>query len=84
MSNRSGFTPQWSGDGKQIFYMDLYLGFMAVDFPNGTPRRLFTNQLTQTFGLTQTGPQRFVIVEPPLGPPPPITLLQNWTTRLKQ
>jgi Tol biopolymer transport system component len=42
-----GVNPRWRPDGKQLFYANIGLGFMAVDidtskgFQFGTPRRLF-------------------------------------------
>jgi Tol biopolymer transport system component len=47
VSKGGGANPRWRPDGKQLFYANIGLGFMAVDidtskgFQSGTPRRLF-------------------------------------------
>jgi eukaryotic-like serine/threonine-protein kinase len=89
-----GRLPRWSRDGKELFYLtDDSDGMMAVEIRAnetlkvGTARLLLSVNLVlggndRPYAVSRDG-QRFVMVVP-LGDPPPLTVLQNWTARLKR
>jgi eukaryotic-like serine/threonine-protein kinase len=90
-----GFEPQWRRDGKELFYLTTRpdTRLMAVDVQAGetftadTPRALFDVILgrggDRRFTVSPDG-QRFLAVTPVVSDPAlPITVVTNWTARLK-
>ena len=93
-SSGGGGLPRWSRDGAELYYVTSmgYLMSVAVRFAGGnpefaSPRALFrTRQLAKTWNSFDVSPdgQRFV-VNVPLedSTSSPITIVTNWTGKLK-
>jgi Tol biopolymer transport system component len=93
VSHGGGTQPQWSRDGRELFYMSSDRKLMAVavkggaaDFTPGEPRTLVTptvvgrdgpNAMGAQYAVTGDG-QRFLI-SVASSDAAPITLILNWT-----
>ncbi|AMY09390.1 hypothetical protein LuPra_02605 [Luteitalea pratensis] len=90
ISGTGGHMPRWSGDGKQMFFLELDGTVMAVGvngdgaaFEFQPPQRLFTSKPNWSsqyhYDVTPDG-QRFLMATPPddAGPARPITVVLNW------
>ena len=95
VSTNGGDMPQWSADGKEIFYYAPDHKLMAVDvrtkpdgtFDAGVPKPLFNVRLRLSFGggySVSPDAQRFLVNLAIDNPERPITLVQNWPALLKQ
>jgi Tol biopolymer transport system component/predicted Ser/Thr protein kinase len=99
ISLNGGVQPHWRKDGKELYYLSWDGKMMAVDIivapslSSGTPRVLFDTGLKSVsfdgddYAVTADG-QRFLLLKPlpaqtSTQPPPPVTVLLNWTTTLK-
>ena len=89
-----GSEPRWGADWKELFYL-TDTSMMAVEIYRtgetlqaGTPRRLFPVSLVPSSPETRyakSDGQRFLVVQPVGGNDPlPLTVVQNWTSRLKR
>jgi hypothetical protein len=97
ISGGGGTMPLWSADGHQIYYVASDGAIMAVTVHAGstfladTPRRLFIPGMRLVTGVTRrqydiSRDGRF-LVDINLSQPqvmPGITLVQNWTAKLRQ
>jgi Tol biopolymer transport system component len=94
-----GVQPRWRRDGSELFYLtpDQTLMVVSVNgkdqyFDVGRATPLFRTRMS-TVGSQIAGPgayydvspdgQRFLINGPPVDPPPPITVVFNWSAGLK-
>jgi Tol biopolymer transport system component len=95
ISSTGGTQPEWSFDGKELFYVAADQKLMAVplhvgaSFDPGTPKELFqlhavTDFLGNTFDVAHDG-QRF-LVNTPVGDeaPTPFTVVINWSAPLER
>ena len=93
VSTGGGSRPRWRRDGQELFYTAADHKLMAVSvktgeaFAAGTPRALFETKapnlvLSQSYSVSADG-QRFLLTAPLDVPSTPLTLIQNWTARLK-
>ena len=93
VSTEGGTEPQWSRDGRELFYRQG-ARLMAVpvsagpDFSAGTPQALFDGYETDRNGITnydvsQDG-QRFLMVQGEAGSLTKIIVAQNWVEELKR
>jgi hypothetical protein len=95
ISANGGSQPQWRRDGKELYYLAPDGKLMAVnmtagaEIDSGTPRELFDTELTLSplqdqYRATPDG-QRFLVLKPiSEATPTPITVVVNWTARLKK
>ena len=96
VSLRGGGVPRWRADGKELFYMSPDGKLMSVPVkPGPTPDFGVPTMLFQTpirvpslgidqYAVTGNG-QRFLVLSPTEDAAPvPITVVLNWTSRLKQ
>jgi Tol biopolymer transport system component len=95
ISTNGGSQPQWRRDGKELYYLAPDGKLMAVnmtagaEIDSGTPRELFDTELTLSplqdqYRVTPDG-QRFLVLKPiSEATPTPITVVVNWTARLKK
>lgn len=95
ISSGGGAQPHWRGDGKELFYVAPDRTLMSVDvnaganFETTAPKPLFATQLSG-----YSAPNRYVVaadgqrflVNSPAGEvsQTPITVVLNWTSRLKR
>jgi hypothetical protein len=91
VSSNGGLAPRWTGDGKRLYYVSLNGDVMAVDVSGGASfrysaaQRLFGGAPLQGWSLNPAGDQFLVLrTGVAAGPPPPITLVLNWVTKLEQ
>ena len=94
VSSKGGQQPRWSGDGKEIFYVEGD-ALMAVPvgttptFSAETPTLLFQGKGAfadrgHSYDVSADG-KRFVIVEPvPGGKPPTIQVVENWYEEFRE
>jgi len=96
ISNTRGTAPRWRTDGKELYY-DRAGTLMAVDLTGtmpdgplkaGTPQELFPglqNVPPHNYDLSPDG-RRFLVLSPEtvLGASPPIIVVFNWKSGLKQ
>ena len=98
VSARGGIEPQWSADGRELFFLASDRTLMRApvtaegDFQAGTPTVLFQTEL-DSYGIPITGRnqyvaapdgQRFLLKQSrPDAPPPSITVVMNWRALLK-
>jgi hypothetical protein len=86
--------PKWRADGKELFYTDAKRKLVAVEvrgepsFEASAPRLLFDaatlRDIPAVFDVTADG-RRFLVVKPaPDAATRAITLVQNWTAKLKE
>jgi Tol biopolymer transport system component len=94
VSSAGGQWPKWRGDGRELFFTDTTTRLlMAVDITPGSPsliglpKPLFSKSFVdarQWVDVTADG-QRFIVIRALADATPgKLTLLQNWTTKLKQ
>lgn len=95
VSNGGGSMPAWRGDGRELFYLSLDHKMMSVpiklspEFSSGTPVPLFEARILGHPALRQydvaSDGSRFVLNRLPTEEvSAPMTLVQNWTARLKK
>jgi serine/threonine protein kinase len=96
ITTNGGSSPIWSGNGKEVFYLDPLGKMMAVPiestenvFRSGTPTALFDSRLRvnpylRDYDVTSDG-QRFLISQP-VGDPgdTPISVIVNWPKLLER
>lgn len=93
ISTAGGLSPKWRSDGRELFYTDAKRNLIAVDvslqpsFRAGAPVLLFDAKMLRDipryFDVTADG-QRFLVVKPgPDSDARPLTIVQNWTAKLK-
>ena len=94
VSSKGGQQPRWSGDGKEIFYVEAD-ALMAVPvgttptFSAETPTLLFQGKGAfadrgHSYDVSADG-KRFVIVEPvPGGKSPTIQVVENWYEEFRE
>jgi Tol biopolymer transport system component len=95
VSTAGGDVPRWRGDERELYYLAPDGGMMAVGvttasgIQTGTPTRLFQTRIVGSGGfdrydVTRDG-QRFLLLDPPeSASAPPITVVTNWTSLLRQ
>jgi len=96
ISTGGAFSPQWRGDGKELYYSSPDNTLMAVEvhgdgaeFTAGTPKALFPLKASPVYSLGKfwqpmRDGQRFLVMrpaEPSQGRP--ITIVTNWRAGLK-
>ena len=80
-------SPQWSRDGKQLYYLDPDYRLMKVDLTlgtdvqPGTPTELFAAPHSGTWAPAPDG-KRFLFVAPLQERDTPITVVLNWQAGL--
>ncbi len=90
-----GAVPRWRADGKELFYTTSTGRMMAVavhtqgaEFENGAPQLLFqTRTIPNTYNLFDVAPDgQLFLMNLPLEWPgsSPITVVTNWTEKLKE
>jgi dipeptidyl aminopeptidase/acylaminoacyl peptidase len=94
ISTDGGYFPQWRRDGKELYF--IHGGaMMAVDIRTsgekleaGLPQQLFDRQITtggrNAFVVSQDGQKFIVPVQPQQAANVPITVILNWSSRLKK
>jgi DNA-binding winged helix-turn-helix (wHTH) protein len=87
ISDGGGFAPRWRGDGRELLYLKLDGGVMAVDVdPHagaalGTTKRLFIARgVFPEWGVTRDGSRLLFAV--PTAPMPPLDILYDWQSLL--
>jgi serine/threonine-protein kinase len=98
VSTNGGIEPQWSADGKELFFLAFDRKLMSVpvttegDFRPGVPGALFQTAL-DAYGIPISGHNQYVVS--PDGqrfllrqartdaPPPAITVVMNWRALVK-
>ena len=93
LSTTGGSFPVWRHDGKELFYISTDQKLMAVPIrlgttvEPGTPQELFANATMTSYAPSADG-QRFLVNVPAGGSArataPPITVVLNWSSALKQ
>jgi dipeptidyl aminopeptidase/acylaminoacyl peptidase len=96
VSLNGGTEPMWRADGKELFFIGLDRGLMAVDISLapvveiGVPKKLFSAPVQRSFAtrnryvVTNDG-QRFLLVSLlNRGRVEPTTVILNWTAELDQ
>jgi hypothetical protein len=93
ISNDGGYFARWRGDGKELFYVGPGNTMMAVEvqgkgagFEMGRRQSLFAapvNPFSITYDVTPDG-KRFVMSMVPEEESLPLTVMFNWTTKLKK
>jgi hypothetical protein len=85
--------PQWSKDGRELYYLTLEGKMMVVQITDGPtletspPKELYSTPLqslttVEQYAVASDG--RFLIAEPVNEPSKPITVVVNWSEELKQ
>jgi serine/threonine-protein kinase len=93
ISSGGGTQPQWSRDGKELFYVSGEAVVAAAIRPDGTfgaPRRLFDrsnyffkfNQ--KTYDVSPDGKRFLMIRRDPGSVPSQLNVILNWSEELKQ
>jgi eukaryotic-like serine/threonine-protein kinase len=96
LTARGGAQPQWRSDGRELFYLTLDGKLMAMSVKPGpsiefgVPRMLFQTPLVgntcclDLYGVTRDG-ERFLfpVLQPSKETLRPITVVVNWSTRMK-
>ena len=89
VSTRGGIWPYWRSDGKEIYYVGLDAGLLAVPvattptFSPGAPEKLFQTRLNiitvpRQYVASRDG-QRFLLIHPTQDPAAsPVQVLFNW------
>ena len=87
ISEGGGFAPRWRGDGRELFYLTIDGGVMAVEVDekgassSAPPRKLFNVPgVLREWGVTKDG-SRFLFAVP-VGPTPPLTIVRDWQAGL--
>lgn len=97
ISSGGGSQVRWRADGGELYYLRPDESLMAVPIattanglPIGAPVKLFNMALApvraisrQQYVVSNDG-QRFLAVESPAAPVPPVTLLLNWNGRAER
>jgi Tol biopolymer transport system component len=94
LSKAGGVQPRWRKDGRELYYMAPDGKMMVVEVEGGAtletsePKELFSTPLrpaavSDQYAVLDDG-RRFLIAEPLIEPPKPITVILNWTAALKQ
>jgi eukaryotic-like serine/threonine-protein kinase len=97
ISTGGGIEPVWRRDGRELFYLAADRSLMSVDvqtadtFKASAPVHLFQTRLATVLNTAYTrnqyavsgDGQRFLLCEP-AATPAPITVIVNWTARLRQ
>jgi hypothetical protein len=94
ISINGGRNPRWSGNGKELFYLDADGAMTGVPITTtdtlavGQPETLFpvgTLSVNQMFSVTRDG-QRFLVNARPLNTTgvSPLTVIVNWTSTLEE
>jgi serine/threonine protein kinase len=93
ISSDSGSVPRWRGDGKELFYIGPGNTLMAAEvagkgtsFEVGRSQSLFAAPVSPfaiSYDVTPDG-KRFVMSVAPDEENLPLTLMSNWTTKLKK
>jgi len=87
ISTRGGVNPQWSSDGKELFYVSSG-NLIAVpvtataEFTNGEPKTLFKIGASE-YAVSKDGTRFFTGAVTKEAPPPPINVIVNWTAEIK-
>ncbi|MGH9444049.1 MAG: protein kinase domain-containing protein [Thermoanaerobaculia bacterium] len=94
VSTTGGEDPQWSRDGKEIFYIASNTRFMTVPvktgatFEAGTPQFLFEARIRQDserqYDVAKDGRRILVDLDATEAAETPITLVQNWVAGRKK
>jgi dipeptidyl aminopeptidase/acylaminoacyl peptidase len=100
ISNGGGIEPRWRHDGRELFYLSLDRGLMAVDvtlepqFSVGQARELFKTRIVSGgsraysyhYDVAPDGKRFLIITRPEEGSAasPPITIVLNWQMALKK
>ena len=92
ISVNGGRNPHWSGNGKELFYLDADGAMTAVSITTadtvtvGLPETLFpvaTLSVNQMFSVTRDGQRFLVNARPPnTASVSPLTVIINWTSTL--
>jgi dipeptidyl aminopeptidase/acylaminoacyl peptidase len=94
LSNAGGMQPRWRKDGRELYYVAPDGKMMVAEVKGGAtletsaPKELFPTPLRPSpvidqYAVLDDG-RRFLIAEPLIEPPKPITVILNWTAALKQ
>jgi Tol biopolymer transport system component len=97
LSSNGGVQPSWRHDGREVVFLTLDGTMMAASIEEkntlleiSRPKRLFqmaidAGRVAHQYRMTTDG-QRFVVAVPvePTGTAPPITVVVNWLSGLKQ
>jgi hypothetical protein len=93
ISSDGGRVPRWRRDGKELFYIGPNNTITAVEvdgrgasFNVGQSQRLFVapvSPFASTYDVAPDG-QRFVMSASPEEAEPPLVLMVNWTSELKE
>ena len=93
VSNNGGTGPRWSHDGQELFFsagdqiMSVRVNKVGSGLEMSQPHSLFRLNLvgenSSRYSVTRDG-KRFVAIVSGQDSSPPLVLVQNWTTKLKQ
>jgi hypothetical protein len=90
VSTESGKDPQWSADGKGLYYITDDGTLMASSLQDEGKRlrvtaiqKLFKTNST-SFGVSRDGKRFLIFRDVENQPPGSITLITNWTAELKK
>ncbi|HYW46785.1 MAG TPA: protein kinase [Bryobacteraceae bacterium] len=89
ISSALGVSPKWRPDGKAILYLSIPPGprLMTAEFPAGEARALFPVDLAGAsagFEVAADGQHFLIPVAPEQKSAEPLTLIQDWTSLLKE
>jgi eukaryotic-like serine/threonine-protein kinase len=86
-SDGGGFAPRWRGDGRELFYLKPDGSVMTVDVrstsgvaPASLTRLFSAAGVFPEWGITHDGSRLLFAV--PIGPAPPLQIVQNWQSML--
>jgi Tol biopolymer transport system component len=90
VSPNGGSGPQWSADGRELFYISPDRELMTVEVKSGaefqvsSPKPLFSLSPSSAVSAFEASPdgKRFLQGVPREAPGPPVTLVLNWTSEL--
>jgi Tol biopolymer transport system component len=89
VSPDGGFSPRWSNDGKQLYYLGLDFRLMTMkltlgtDVQAGAPTELFPAPHTGNWAPSPDG-KRFLFLVPQQQQDTPLTVVLNWQAGLKK
>jgi hypothetical protein len=89
VSPDGGFSPRWSSDGKQLYYLGLDYRLMTMkltlgtDVQAGAPTELFPAPHTFNWAPSPDG-KRFLFLVPQQRQDTPLTVVLNWQAGLKK
>jgi hypothetical protein len=96
MSRGGGAHPRWTADGREVVYWAVPAGVAGVDLETsksplriGSPKTLIATPILPLFDsrshydVMRDG-QHFLLRQPAGARPPAITVMVNWTAKLKQ